>query len=143
FSPEGIEWGEKLAIAGLTDSTKKAYGMGLLRFNQFCDMLDIPEDQHMPTNEHLIVRFLGYHMGKVSGSCAKSWLSALQAWYELKGAPWPADSRLIHFARAGACISGALHKCPIHNPISINHMLTLFLVLKFSIPFHYSIWAVA
>ncbi|KAE9405309.1 hypothetical protein BT96DRAFT_784426, partial [Gymnopus androsaceus JB14] len=141
--PEVIEWGEKLAIAGLADSTKEAYGAGLLRFNQFCDMLDISEDQRMPANEHLIVGFLGYHMGKVSGSCAKNWLSALRAWHELKGAPWPADSRLIRFARAGARVSGAIHKRPIRNPISINHMLALFLALKFSIPFHCSIWAVA
>ena len=141
--PEVIEWGEKLTIAGLADSTKEAYGAGLLRFNQFCDMLDISEDQRMPTSEHLIIGFLGYHIGKVSGSCAKNWLSALRAWHELKGAPWPADSRLIRFARAGARVSGAHNKRPIRNPISINHMLALFLALKFSIPFHCSIWAVA
>lgn len=100
--PEVIEWGEKLTLAGLADSTKESYGAGLLRFNQFCDMLNISEHQRMPASDHLIVGFLGYHMGKISGSCAKSWLSALQAWHKLKGAPWDAESRLIHFARAGA-----------------------------------------
>ncbi|KAE9389717.1 DNA breaking-rejoining enzyme, partial [Gymnopus androsaceus JB14] len=143
FPPEIIELGDKAVFAGLADSTKQSYGAGPLRWNQFCDQMSIPESLRMPANETLIIAFIGFHMGKVSGSCVKNWLSGLRAWHELAGAPWPASSRLIRFARTAARTAGANCKRPQRNPITLAHMLALYVALDFSIPFHCAIWAVA
>ncbi|KAJ3795263.1 hypothetical protein GGU11DRAFT_668533, partial [Lentinula aff. detonsa] len=77
YSAEILKLGEKAVSAGLVDPTKQAYGAGLLRWNQFCDNMSIPEHCCMPADETLIVAFIGFHMGKVSGSCIKNWLSGL------------------------------------------------------------------
>ncbi|KAJ3978560.1 hypothetical protein F5890DRAFT_1560117 [Lentinula detonsa] len=97
----------------------------------------------MPANKTLIVAFIGFHMGNVSGSCIKSWLSGLSAWHDMAGAPWPSSSRLIHFAQVSAKTAGAVHERARRNPITLAHMLALHVNLKFSLPFHCSIWAVA
>lgn len=143
YPAEVIELGDKAIFAGLADSTRQSYGAGPLRWNQFCDRMSIPESLRMPADETLIIGFIGFYMGDRSGACIKNWLSGLRAWHELAGAPWPADSRLIRFARAGARTAGAHRKRPQRNPITLAHMLALYVALDSSIPFHCAIWAVA
>ncbi|KAF8823224.1 hypothetical protein HHX47_DHR10000204 [Lentinula edodes] len=143
YPPEILELGKKATFAGLADSTKQSYGAGPLRWNQFCDEMSINENLRMPADDTLITAFIGFHMGKVSSSCIKNWLSGLRAWHELAGAPWPANSRLIRFARAGARIAGTSRKRPQRNPITLAHLLALYSALDFSNSFHCAIWAVA
>jgi hypothetical protein len=97
----------------------------------------------MPAGEELITGFIGFHLGKVSGDSVKNWLSGLCAWHDLNGAPWPSESRMIRFARAGARKCGSHKRRPIRNPITLAHMLALALALDFTIPFHCAIWAIA
>ncbi|KAJ3930883.1 MAG: hypothetical protein NXY57DRAFT_962278 [Lentinula lateritia] len=78
--------------------------------------MSISENLCMPTNDTLIIAFIGFHMG----------------------ASWPANSRLIRFARAGARIAGASQKQPQRNPITLAHLLALYSALDFSIPFQQS-----
>lgn len=143
LSPRIVELGEKAMQEALADPTKSTYAAGLLRFNQFCNELHIPETLRMPASEDLIIGFIGFHLGKVSGDSVKGWLSGLRAWHDLNGAPWPSDSRKIRFARAGSRIAGSHHKRPIRNPITIAHMLALVLALDFNLSFHRAVWAVA
>ncbi|KAF5346278.1 hypothetical protein D9757_014841 [Collybiopsis confluens] len=138
-----IESGERAMITALSSNTITSYASGLLRFNQFCDKMGIPEVNRMPANDQLIIGFIGFSLGEVSGSCVKNWLSGLCAWHDFHEAPWPADSRRIRFARVGARIAGSHHRRPTRNPITLAHMLALYFALNFSIPFHCSIWAVA
>ncbi|KAJ3764900.1 hypothetical protein FB446DRAFT_517515 [Lentinula raphanica] len=97
-----ISLSQRAVSAGLADSTKTSSGAGILRFNQFCDLMGVAETLRMPADETLIIGFVGHHMGSKSGSCIKSWLSAIQAWHALAGAPWPTDSKLLKLARKGA-----------------------------------------
>lgn len=139
--PKVIDLGEKVMSEALADSSKSSYAAGLLRFNQFCDNLNISEEFRMPACEDLIIGFIGNHMGDVAS--VNGWLSGLRAWHDLHGAPWPSESRKIRYARAGARKAGSHRRRPIRNPITLAHMLALFLALDFHIPFHCSIWAIA
>ncbi|KAJ3774000.1 hypothetical protein FB446DRAFT_686865 [Lentinula raphanica] len=138
-----IESGQKAVSAGLADSTKSSYGAGILRFNQFCDSMGVAENLQMPADETLIIGFVGHHMGSRSGSCIKSWLSAIQAWHALAGAPWPTDSKLLKLARKGARIAGTKFRRPQRNPITLAYLLALYSSIDSSDPFHSAVWAVA
>ncbi|KAJ3974967.1 hypothetical protein EV361DRAFT_840884 [Lentinula raphanica] len=142
YSLDLIESGQKAVSAGLADSTKTSYGAGILRFNQFCDLMGVAETLRMPADETLIIGFVGHHMGSKSGSCIKSWLSAIQAWHSLAGAPWPTDSKLLKLARKGARIAGTHLKRPQRNPITLAHLLALYSAIDLSNSFHSAIWAV-
>ncbi|KIK61827.1 hypothetical protein GYMLUDRAFT_165452, partial [Collybiopsis luxurians FD-317 M1] len=143
YPPDIIKLGKKAMITALADNTLSSYAAGVLHFNQFCDNMGISEDKCMPADDQLIIDFIGHYMGEVSGSCIKNWLSGLRAWHDYCEAPWPSDSWCIWFAQAGARIAGA-HNCrPVHNPITLSHILALFFALDFSIPFHCAIWAMA
>ncbi|KAJ3792071.1 hypothetical protein GGU11DRAFT_750591 [Lentinula aff. detonsa] len=141
YSPKIIEWSDKAMSEALKESSKTSYGAGILRWNQFCDMMNIPEESRMPADETLLTGFIGYHLGDVVN--VKGWLSGLRAWHDLNGAPWPTDSRQLRFARSGARIAGAHRKRPIRNPITLSHLLALHFSLDFSIPFHCAVWAIA
>ncbi|KAJ3754037.1 hypothetical protein EV360DRAFT_1767, partial [Lentinula raphanica] len=143
YSLNLIESGQKAVSAGLADSTKSSYGAGILRFNQFCDLMGVAENLRMPADETLLIGFVGHYMGSKSGSCIKSWLSAIQAWHVLAGAPWPIDSKLLKLARKGARTAGTHLKRPQRNPITLAHLLALHSVIDPSNSFHSAVWAVA
>ncbi|KAJ4486747.1 hypothetical protein C8J55DRAFT_558781 [Lentinula edodes] len=123
----------------LAPNTLSSYAAGPLRFNQYCDSMDIPEEERMPAHPMLIAGFVGHNMGKVSGSCIKNWLSGLRAWFEYSGARWPSDSPEIKMARKAAKKEGTAHKCPTRHPITLAHLLALFRALNSSNPFHSAI----
>ncbi|KAJ3831531.1 hypothetical protein F5878DRAFT_549431, partial [Lentinula raphanica] len=137
-----ISLSQRAVSAGLADSTKTSYGAGILRFNQFCDLMGVAETLRMPADKTLIIGFVGHHMGSKSGSCIKSWLSAIQAWHALAGAPWPTDSKLLKLARKGARIAGTHLKRPQRNPITLAHLLALYSAIDLSNSFHSAVWAV-
>ncbi|KAE9395629.1 DNA breaking-rejoining enzyme, partial [Gymnopus androsaceus JB14] len=140
---EVIKAGNAVMLAGLAPSTMTTYAAGLLRWSQYCDLMKIPEVDRMPASDVLIIGFMGFHMGKVSGGTVKNWLAGLRAWHELKGATWPADSRRIRFARRGANVEGAAHKRRPRHPITVAHLFALRRALNFNTPFHCAIWACA
>ncbi|KAF8829606.1 hypothetical protein HHX47_DHR3000756 [Lentinula edodes] len=138
-----IELGEQVMAKGTVKSTKEVYAAGLLRYNQFGDLMGISEDDRMPASDRLIIGFIGHYAGKVSGKSISNWLSGLRLWHETMGAPWPADSRRIRQARRGANIEGSHHKRSPRHPITIEHMRALHKALNFSIHFHCAVWALA
>ncbi|KAJ3807301.1 hypothetical protein F5876DRAFT_79837 [Lentinula aff. lateritia] len=127
----------------LAPNTLASYAAGPLRFNQYCDSREIPEEDRMPAHPMLIAGFVGHNMGKVSGSCIKNWLSGLRAWFEYSGAQWPSDSPEIKMARKAAKKEGTAHKRPIRHPITLAHLLALYRALDTSNSFHCAIWALA
>ncbi|KAJ3980512.1 hypothetical protein F5890DRAFT_1379584, partial [Lentinula detonsa] len=102
---------------------------------QFCDKMSIPEHLRLPADKILITAFIGFHMGNVSGLCVKNWLLGL-SWHNMSSTSWPSSSRLIHYARVGAKTAGAPNKRGCRNPITLAHMLALYITLDFSLPFH-------
>ncbi|KAJ3979193.1 hypothetical protein F5890DRAFT_1641410 [Lentinula detonsa] len=132
-----------IAGEGLFNSTKANYAAGLLRFNQFCDKENIPEEARMPASEILLAGFVGASAGSVSGRTIRAWLSGLRAWHVLKQAPWPEKSELLGLVRRAANTRGSHHQCAKRNPVTLQHLLALRLALDFTSPFHCAIWAVA
>ncbi|KAJ3795612.1 hypothetical protein GGU11DRAFT_687452, partial [Lentinula aff. detonsa] len=128
---------------GFAGSTKANYAAGLLRFSQFCDKENIPEEARMPATEILLAGFVGASAGSVSGRTIRAWLSGLRAWHILKQAPWPEKSEFLGLARRAANIRGSHHRRAKRNPVTLQHLLALRLALDFTLPFHCAIWAVA
>ena len=134
---------EKALGPALATSTKSTYGAGILRFVQFCDKFNIPESDRMPADHYLVTAFVGEHIGSVSGGTVRGWLSGLKAWHDYHDAPWCGESRWVQMARVSVNKEGTAHEWPICAPITLAHLLALYLTLDFRIPFHCAIWALA
>jgi hypothetical protein len=51
FPPDLIARWQAVLSSSVDDSTHGSYGAGLLRFNHFCDLHNIPEEERMPASE--------------------------------------------------------------------------------------------
>ena len=72
----------------MSQDTLANYAAGLIHFTSFCDSLDIPEEQRMPTSEDLLSIFIVVRAtGSVGDGCMKTWLVGLELWHTLNGAP--------------------------------------------------------
>ncbi|KAJ3816863.1 hypothetical protein F5880DRAFT_1493803, partial [Lentinula raphanica] len=127
---------EKLVGSGITIETKTSYAAGLLRWHQFCDEENVPEEDHMPASYVLIAAFVSRHAGKYSGSTIRSWLSALRAWHVLNHASWPEKSPWLTLARRAANQLGSHRRRPSRVPVTLQHLLCLRSRLDLSTPFH-------
>ncbi|KAI0065325.1 hypothetical protein BV25DRAFT_1869020 [Artomyces pyxidatus] len=127
FTPDSIHRFQEVVLASVEPKTRSNYGAGLLRFTQFCDRHTIPEASRMPASEPLLSLFIAEEgAGLVSRSTVEAWLSGLQLWHAVQGAPWhgghilrrvkqgayklaPASSRLDHMRalRQGLDVSNA------------------------------------
>ncbi|EEB89680.1 hypothetical protein MPER_12196 [Moniliophthora perniciosa FA553] len=128
---------------GTTDSTKSTYAAGLLRFNQFCDHLKIPEEQRMPIDPILLSAFIGKYKGSRSGNTIKSWLAGLRAWHLANGAPWLGDDARVKWARKTANREGAHHRREARAPVSDTHMRVLQKGLDLKTPKGAAVWGCA
>jgi hypothetical protein len=142
--PPAIVESAKMSITGaLATSTRSTYASGILRFNQFCDNWDIAEGAHMPASYGLLCVFIGEYKGTVPGKTIRSWLSGIRAWHLTNHAQWFGDDKCVKMAHTSANKEGSHHKCPLHAPVSIEHLLALQRAISLSDPFHASVWAVA
>ena len=142
--PSALVESAKMSITGaLAISSRSTYAAGLLRFSQFCDRWQIPERTRMPASYALLCAFIGNYKGTVSGKTIKSWLSGIRAWHFINHAPWYGDDKWVQMARISANKEGSRHKCALRAPVSIEHLLALWRVVKLSDHFHAAIWAVA
>ena len=67
--------------SSVTEETLQNHGTGLLRFTQFCNRHNIPEQSRMPASETLLSIFVAeMGAGKRSASSMESWLSGLAFW---------------------------------------------------------------
>ncbi|KAF5381168.1 hypothetical protein D9757_009423 [Collybiopsis confluens] len=138
-----LDEGERLIGKALAGSTRSTYGAGLKEFHRWCDRENIAESSRMPAPEMLIVGFVAAHSGSVAGKTINSWLSAIRAWHVLHRAPWPAESFCVKYARKAARIEGSHLTRPRRNPITLQHLLALYVALDLTKPFHCAVWAVA
>jgi hypothetical protein len=75
----------EVMISSLEPKTHSNYGAGLLRFNQFCDQLNISEHDRCPASEALLSAFIASFAGKHSSD--NGWLAGLKFWHTFQGAP--------------------------------------------------------
>jgi len=94
MTPFGLEWlsilshhlpHELLAseqvvlVKAVKPKTLSNYGAGLMRFMQFCDNFNVPEDLCMPAPEWLLSTFITTRGADTVGSgTLRTWLLALQ-----------------------------------------------------------------
>ncbi|KAJ3709868.1 hypothetical protein C8R42DRAFT_556035, partial [Lentinula raphanica] len=134
---------QSLIADSFADQTKSLYGAGLLRYHQFCDRENIPDEMRMPAPELLIAGFVASHAGSVSGSTIRSWLSGIHAWHIMNQAPWPKNSEFLALARRSANAKGSHLRRTQRNPITLQHLLALRANLTLDNPFHCAVWALA
>ncbi|KAJ3764937.1 hypothetical protein FB446DRAFT_835273, partial [Lentinula raphanica] len=134
---------QSLIADSWADQTKSTYGAGLLRWHQFCDGENIPDEMRMPAPEILIAGFVASHAGSVTGSTIRSWLSGIRAWHIINQAPWPENSELLALARRSANVKGSHLRRTQWNPITLQHLLALRASLNLDLPFHCAVWALA
>lgn len=134
----------KVLNASLDNDTKEAYGSGILRFTQFCDVYKIPEKDRMPASVVLLSAFLSFYAGKVSGSAVKNWMSGIAAWHAMSGAPWYGDQALVTRMKTGvARLAPSSSRCQPRPPASLQHILVLLQFLDLSNPFDIVVAVVA
>jgi hypothetical protein len=86
----------KVMLFSLDENTCSNYGMGLLRFTQYCDPHSIPEHSRMPASEILLSSCAASTAGSVTGSALNNWLAGLQYWHVVNGAAWHGSDMLHH-----------------------------------------------
>ncbi|KIY52607.1 DNA breaking-rejoining enzyme, partial [Fistulina hepatica ATCC 64428] len=123
------------------EATCSTYGMGLLRFHQFCDRCGIPESRRMPADIHLLAGFIGCWSNKQSGSTLSNWLAGLRAWHEINNQPWVGEQLLLRLGRRSAKRTGKKHCRPPCEPVTNLHMKLLHDALANSSPCDAAIWA--
>ena len=116
-----------IAIASLAPNTQCSYALGLLRFTQFCDSHDVPEELWMPASGELLAAFLAnVTVGQISYDCAKNWMSGLQFWHSLHGAPWNGKASQVDIVCKGVRkLVPATSQHPPRSPVTMQHMYAL------------------
>ncbi|GLB45929.1 putative DNA breaking-rejoining enzyme [Lyophyllum shimeji] len=94
---------ENLLLA-TSDSTRQSYGAGLLRFTQFCDREEIPENLRMPASTILLSAFIADAIGKCTGNCIRNWLNGLRLWHLYNLADWHGRDRWVSSLQKSADI---------------------------------------
>lgn len=131
----------EVALKALEPNTRKNYGAGLLRFNQFCDCHHVAEHHRMPASDNLIATFVAHWCGIVARSTIDTWLAGLAFWHALNGAPWP-TGRLIRITCAAAIKLQPTPK-PKRPPVTVGHLRALHKHLDLSNTFDTAVFATA
>ena len=118
FPPEHISQFQFVCANSVVRRTHEGWGAGLLRFNQYCDSINIPEEERMPAPEILLAMFVANcGAGNVSESCITTWLSGsllaclshliyrllagLRCYHQMNNAPW-LGGEILALARKGS-----------------------------------------
>lgn len=116
-----------VALASLAPDTKKTYAAGLLRFNQFCDNHNVPEDARMPASGNLLAMFLSESAaGNVTDDCSRNWLAGLHFWHNIHDAEWHGDSDQVRSITKGVKKMVPISsRRPPRAPVTMRHMYAL------------------
>ncbi|KAF8229001.1 hypothetical protein L208DRAFT_1483633 [Tricholoma matsutake] len=116
-----------VSIASLAPNTQCSYASGLLHFTQFCDSHEVSEELQMLASGDLLAGFLANVAAhRVSYDCAKNWMSGLQFWHSLHGAPWNGKTSQVDIVHKGVKkhVPATSH-CMPRSLVTMQHMYTL------------------
>ncbi|KAG1873415.1 DNA breaking-rejoining enzyme [Suillus tomentosus] len=130
-------------LISVEPKTRENYGVGLLRFHQFCDSISIPEDKRLPASEHLIAAFISSWAGRVAETTADNWLAGLHFWHQINGAHWNGHALLRRAKQGLAKVVPDTSKRPRRPPVTLEHMHTLFRCLDLSNSFDAAVYSTA
>ncbi|KAG6326928.1 hypothetical protein ID866_12161 [Astraeus odoratus] len=87
---------------GWTESTRAAYGSGLLVYHVFCDSRDIPEIECAPASSATISSFISALAGSYSGQTIQGYIYSIHTWHTLNSLPWSLHEDQINTMLKGA-----------------------------------------
>jgi hypothetical protein len=128
-------------LASFESSTQSTYAAGLLWFHQYCDLYTVPESECMPASRFLLAAFIPHNVVTVSGKTVQGWMSSLSAWHDLADTLWHGDEHWVELAHCTANKLGTKFKHEQRGPITIEHLITLRLVLNLDDLFDDAVWA--
>ena len=76
--------------------------MGLLVYHIYCNINNIPDEQHAPISPNLLVAFLSNYTGSVLGTTVSNYTATLKAWHILHGLQWNIEDTELHALLKGA-----------------------------------------
>ena len=131
--------GEAVAL-----KTHEGWGASLLRFNQYCDSILLPEEGRMPASELLLALFVANcAAGKVLSSTVNKWLVGIHRGHQVADAPW-FSSHLLSQANKGAVkLIPSESQHAKHCPITLEHLDMFRKHLDLSNSFDMMVYAVA
>ena len=127
----------------LDQNTRNGYGAGLLRFTQFCDSLNIPEEQRMPASEVLLSSFIASAAGKVATTTVDNWLAGLHFWHTINAAEWHGNDMLAQTRKGVRKLVPISSKRAKRPPVTIEHLYALRKGLDLTNAFDIAVWALA
>jgi len=102
FPPSHLNTLQHILGEAVTPKTREGWGAGLLRFNQYCDSISLPEEGRMPASELLLMLFIANcPAGKMSSSMVDKWLTSIHHGHQVMDAPW-FGSHLLSQVNKGA-----------------------------------------
>ena len=123
FPPEIVARNRLILSCSVSAATLSTYAAGLLRFTQFCDEFNIPETACMPASEALLCIFITSHgTGHIGKGSLINWLTGLELWHTINGAPWLGKHRVSHTVKGAAASAPPSSFRPPRLPITINHL---------------------
>ena len=124
------------------DSTKEAYGAGLLIFHVFCDRKSIPDEQRAPASPVLISAFISTITGACSGKSINNYVHGIRAWHVLHSVEWRMDTaELSTLLKAADKATPPSSRRSKRTPFTIDFILTIRNNLDLSTPLHAAVFA--
>ncbi|KAJ7159705.1 hypothetical protein C8R46DRAFT_1287259 [Mycena filopes] len=145
----------------LAPSSQSNYGAGPLRFTQYCDKNEIPENLRMPAEPLLLCCFLVDSIGSSGLKCAQNWLNGISYWHTLNDAPWHGNDTSVkkilrtiskdyeHTRPLRGSLEFTARRNPgthpyyLRGPISVEHMRCIRTNLDLASPRGAAFWALA
>ena len=98
----------------------------------------------MPASKSLLSIFITTHgAGRVGKGTLLSWLSGLQLWHVINGAPWNGGACLSQAVKGTASFAPSSSFCAPRLPVMIHHLRILKHDLDITNMFDAAVWAVA
>jgi len=124
--------------------TREGWGAGLLRFNQYCDSISLPEEGQMPASELLLALFVANcAAGKVSSSTVDKWLAGIHRGHQVADALWFSSHLLSQVKKGATKLAPSDSRHPKRCPITLEHLDALRRHLDLTNSFDATVYAVA
>ena len=130
--------------AAVAPKTQETWGAGLLRFNQYCDSISLPEEGRMPASELLLALFVANcAAGDVSGSTVNKWLAGIHRGHQIADAPWFGGQLLSQAKKGATRLAPTSSRRERRQPVTLKHLDALRRRLVLSNSFDAAVYAVA
>jgi hypothetical protein len=92
-------WQEKIGdtvSSTWAKSTASKYSLGIKRYQQFCEELNIPENLWLPASDNILCAFAANEAGRKAGRAVRNNMAAIRAWHIQNNLPWKTSTRLTY-----------------------------------------------